>query len=1352
MSNRLFSLFASCLVVMVAACSVAPAMQARDLSEYGYYLGARLKMYDEAEKVLQRQIDSGSEAEKAKARSALARVYKSWGDDEFLRTGDENDRDRKYEDAEKLYGTPDTTTLKVELAVLRIEIARSRARSKPESARSLVAQALETLMAAQTELENVRSQKGDDEFFASTDGANYRTAVYNICVAHYINGLTFGEGSGERLNAFKKSRDMVDEAVFLLPISLEYIDAMLLLGEIGRASRDYEGAVAKYLEVPSLLSDFPANVDVGAQALRGWLKAAELMTGELGFDKKFLQMCVDQYQKASTRYGGIKELATDFKRFKLYQIGAQIKLGGDIVAPLNDLFALAQDNDIGFKRQALSVLADIGAADGVDPKIRLKCGKAVLKDALIVGYTPIFKVLRAYQVLLTQCNSVQAFESYAPECYRQLGSIYADMLHRYMDAAMIYREACMRTAYFRGKFGKDAENAPDKGIDIPAHMKDDGGVPFCEMITDTKGAFDFPGEMAKAYAKVAGWLCSPKHGDPKNGEFAKIKEDAEVLKAGFGDETTQIDLVFNKASERYNKKLYGQAAVRFAKIPARYKKFRLALYYTANAYMAQLDDATARHPSRQGEDEEQESSEYFALMKTRHGEDLGGLPKELWENVETPHFEAMASATLKPDVAIWHKAVYFFKKYLLFVVARGWDDIKDRIDLQKHDFVDAFVALSEVMAQRWRSQPERSRTPSEEMQVMGRAAYGLAYLLRNPRKNDPNMESVLNAGRPMALRLLKPHWELFGPHFPKEDVEVQKAVLNLSFGCLADEKDGEGCETILKAYEAAYGNTEEGKKKVAYYIAQIYIVYLDTLDPKVQALNNASTNLRSLFNQLKLGLFKTESMLGQDAEAAKRYTAAKTRLEKDKLLAEHFWKVWLSERALGGDPKKFPAANVGPEVIPMLKKKWDEFAEFYPKRWGEAQKAEFDALIKDKAYDGIRADAQKLVAGNNTEIIDKLETKGDEKYSTLALQLSLNTSHLRYFTGTLFIYDFGAFLDETSAALDDRMRPMLTKVLTYYERYQQTKANQAATEAKSLFIVGKNFFRVRDYKRAANYLQECLDLLRKDNFFVNENVIPVNKNTMTAGLAAKGLSDNSTKSGDELELKYQLGRAYFELYKQDKNVENLKKAAVLIRRAYCYVLLRNANEMGKNQRGGKGRFELTFKEEIELYYLDTIDTMIAVFMELNALKGPKVDYPPFVDQFNVWLDPEYKDPKSGKVKMQEFPANEAQYLWAARRIHFDQWTSFAQLDDHPFRPEWRKSLLASGELTLAALNKYGKKGEGIKDVPEVAEAKALSAACNEILDILRNKSLPSLGYDDDGTKAFKKSLKDCADRLEAKMK
>ncbi|MBV6517211.1 MAG: hypothetical protein HPKKFMNG_02925 [Planctomycetes bacterium] len=1329
-----YRLFFSTLALILALGACAGQAKARDLSDYGYYLGVRLKMYDEAERLLRRQMDRGSDDEKARARSALARVFKAKADDDFSRSGDLDARSKGYESAEEVYGNPEDQDGRIELAILRIELARAKARLNAEGARALADKALGTLKEERAALETKRNELGTAFWDNNKLAHNYRQAFLNICIALYVKGLTYSEGSSERAGFFRQASNEVSELQFSFDISVEWIDAVLLLGDIELALRNPEGAVAKYLEIPSLLADYPAGPDVGSQALRGWLRAAELQTGDLGYEKRFLQQCIDQYQKAFTQYGAIRELATDFKRFNLFRISAQIRLGANVNQALDELFKLAADNDLIFKRQALSVLADIGAGDGVSPELRLRCGKAVIKDAVIVGYGPILKVLRAYQLLLAECTSVQTFEMYAPECFSKIASIYSDLLHRYVDGAMAYREACLRTWYFIYKFGKDnGDTAPEAGQPVPDHMKN-----MCDLITDTKSAYDFPGEMAKAYSKVAGWLVSSKFGEPGNKTFEGLKTEADDYKAKLGGEDAINDLAFANAGKLYNAKKFSQAAVRYASLPVRYKKFRIAMYFAATAYANQIEDPAARHPSRSGEANEQETSEFFAEQKARHARDFEGLPKQIWEKQEEAHFAAMADTSLKVDVAMWHKAIYYFKKYMLVVVLRNWDDIKERVNPDKDNLVQCFLAVAEIMQERWKQQPERSRQPSDEMEMMGRAAYWYAFLMRNPAKSDVKRDELRNANRATALTILKRHWDLFGSHFASA-AEVQRAVIELSFWGLAEEQDGDGAEALLRAYEAAF---PDQKKKIADMIARIYTIFIDTLNPRTQALTNASTNLRSLFNQLKIGLFKAEGSFGSNKEKLDKYNAAKTTLEKHRLLAQHFWDEWLVKVALGTD--KNVTTLVTPELLPILEKRWNEYAESYPKRWGDAVRAEFDALIKDKAYDSIRSDAQKLTTGSNTELLDRLDAQArDTKlpadkaglYATLNTQVSLNTAHLAYFVGTTFIYDFGGFLEETSASLDERMRPMLTKVLTYYERWRETRGTgNTDLPAADLLILGKNYFRVRDWKRAIQYLQQCLDLHQKSKYFGNELLIPTNRQ-------AKPPVCGGTKSGEELELKYQLGRAYFEQYRESRNVEDLKKAAVLMRRAYCFVIVRNVNEMAKSQRGGV-LFDLTFKSQIELYYLDTIDTLIAIFLELHALKGPAVEYPPFVDQFNVWLE---ADPK----KVQALPKTEADYLWRARRIHLDQWTSFAQLDDHPYRPEYRKSLLAWGQLTTDWLRKYGKQAMGIEEIASEAQVKR---EVDDTLTLLRNKALPNIGFEDAETKKFKGELTKAADALEAEAK
>ncbi len=1385
------ALLALLAALLVSAC--ASTAHARDLSEYGYYLGVRLKMYREAETLLTRLKDSGkNEEEKARARSALARVYKSWADDDFSKNADDAARDAGYERAEAVYGAPEDQEGKIELAVLRIELARSRARGNPEGARTMVGKALESLLAERALLEGERNKLGEKFNESGKIVANYRQTWLYVCVARYVTGLTHPEGSKERQDHFKAAMNEIAELEFSIDVSGERIDALLLRGDIEIAARNPEGAVGRFLEVPSLMEEYPVSYESGFQALRGWLRAAELLTSDLGYEKKYLQQCIDQFQKAYTRYGSIRDLNTEFKRFRLFRISAMIKLGGDVKGPLGELFELASDTDSNFKRQALSVLGDICAGENLDAELRLKCGRLVIKDALIVGYGPVLKVLRGYQILLTQLNSTQAFETYGPECYYRLGMIYADLLARYVDAAMLYREACLRSWFMRSKFGGSDEAAPAANDPLPEHMKGK-----CDIVYDTKTAFEFPGEMAKAFAKVASWLNSAKFGDPGNKEFERMKVEADELKARTGDQDALFDLDFQTASKLYNDGKFSQAAVRYSSLPVRYKKFRLAMYYAGNAYEQQINNPGARHPSRVGDAKEQETAEWMAEQRARHATDFAALPKQLWEKQDEVHFTTIADNAVKTDVAMWHKALYFFKKYMLVVVLRNWDDVKERINPEKDDLVAAFLAVAERMQEKWLAQPERTRKPSDEMEMMGRAAFWYAQLLRNPAKSDPKRQAIRDGNRSTALRILKRHWELFGGHF-LEAAEVQSAVLELSFYSLAEEMDGDACESLLRSYEAFIANLEaktipelerdwgamkgaspeemaakerlkkridsmkkdlvEKKKRVSDMVSRVYFIYIDTLNPKVQSLTTASTALRSLFNQMKVGTFTGEGAFVSNAEKVKAYNASKSELERNKMLAQFFWDEWLARQSLGGE--KNPAAAVAPELIPVLKKKWDEFAELYPKRWGEAVKADCETQLKEKSYDAVRADIQKLISGcPATEIIDKLNlAKSDTSIaaekagllSALVAQISLNTQHMRFFVGTTFIYEFGAFLEETGKGLDERMRPLLTKVLTYYERYRETRqGGPTAMNDKDMYVVGKQYFRVGDYKRAATYLQGALDELNKQKFFGSELTIAVSKPTMTAGLSAEGLSGpNSTRSGDELELKYQLGRSYYEIYKQTKNVDDLKKAAALVRRAYCFVLLRNANEMAKSQRGGQ-LFQLKFKREIELYYLETIDTLTLIYMELHALKGPPVDYPAFVDQFNVWLDPEAKDAATGKAKLQDLPKTEADYLYHARRIHGDQWTSFSQLDDHLFRPEWRRSIVAWVALMTTWVEKYGKQGMGVKDLDSDPKMKSV---VDETITTARNKSLPNLGYEDEGTKKFKSSLKAEADKLEAAWK
>lgn len=185
-----YRLFFSTLALILALGACAGQAKARDLSDYGYYLGVRLKMYDEAERLLRRQMDRGSDDEKARARSALARVFKAKADDDFSRSGDLDARSKGYESAEEVYGNPEDQDGRIELAILRIELARAKARLNAEGARALADKALGTLKEERAALETKRNELGTAFWDNNKLAHNYRQAFLNICIALYVKGLT----------------------------------------------------------------------------------------------------------------------------------------------------------------------------------------------------------------------------------------------------------------------------------------------------------------------------------------------------------------------------------------------------------------------------------------------------------------------------------------------------------------------------------------------------------------------------------------------------------------------------------------------------------------------------------------------------------------------------------------------------------------------------------------------------------------------------------------------------------------------------------------------------------------------------------------------------------------------------------------------------------------------------------------------------------------------------------------------------------------------------------------------------------------------------------------------------------
>ncbi|MCC6465639.1 MAG: hypothetical protein IT463_09900 [Planctomycetes bacterium] len=1324
-----FRLVAAAVVVSGIAGLLAPAASARNMADYGRYLGVRLRLYSEAYEVLDKEIKGGSEAGKMQARVNKAEVMKAQADYEFSLDADTVKRDDLYTRALEVFGEPTEPGPIVARALMRIELARSTRRSDPAKARDYCDTAEKELKKVSEDLDAKRS---DPAVFGKHYG-DFSRAGFNRCVANYVKALTYDVGSPDRESNLREAERNLDEFQFSLDDATdELVRSYTLLGDIALARGQTEAAVGKYLDAVAYLADVTPNDYVGRMALQqGYLKAVELLTTELSYDEAQLRRVIALYAEAYSRYGTIRGLEYEFKSFQLYRISALIKLGDQalIKDAIDTLFKLAQDRDATFRRQALTVLADIATREGLDNELRFRCATTVYNEYASNSMTVNLKVIQAHQSILGACADVNTFETFGPACFERMGQLYSDMW-RFLEATLVYREAAVRTGYFRDKFAE--------GVALPESM-----LNRCKLITDGKTAYEFPGKMATLYARHANYLLKADLGEPGNKEYEALASEAETLKAKFGDENALLDKTFGDAGKRYSEKNYAQAAVLYASLKAKYPRMHLAIFNTANIYNILTADQNAPRISSRGTEAERETEAWFADQRARHGGDLAPLPTTLWEGIETAHWDVIQNRETAGQVANWHKAVYYFKKYFLLEVRRAWADVQPALEgKEKPDYVDAYLAACQARANRWTlDNPTGKGEPDKELERMGKAAYFLAYLMRNPPAALSEAERAkLKADfRGDALRLLQPYGTLFTRHLA--DLKFQQGALKLAFYALCEAQDGEASEAAYRAYEAAFPDDSEELKRM---VNNVYSLIIAAYRPRTAAMARAASALRSRSNQLKQGLFVDVKALPNNApsaEAEKKFNAAKGELERNRIAAEYFWQEWVLNLTFQGEANKDVQTYLA-DIQPVLQQRWDELSKNAPEMWGDAVKAEFDALLKKDNFKALKPRLEKLAAGcSKFELIDKLKDLKDstKELSAEELQLAstahstvmLNTEALRFFSGTLSIYELAGFLEKVATDVDERARPLTTRILRYYEESRRRQKPDSGTgtgfedlEANDILTLGKQYFRIRDWKNAAKYLQVYADKYGTVRDYGKEDEIAVDAQAKKAG---------RSKSGEELEVKYQLGRAYLEVFKESGGLDNLKKSALLMRRCWCFNLIRDANVID-----GK-RFTLSFQDQIEDYYLAIADSMAEIFQLLHKEGEVKIEWPAYVNQFTRGLA------KAPNEPLQEVPKDQAGYLWHATQIHLRVWVSFREFGDYPYRSEFRSNLINWLLLTIRWIETYGKKDMGVESL----KGEGWNKMVEDALKTANNESALTSAYQNESTKAYIARLKELGTKLDA---
>jgi len=1322
--------FFLCLMFGVIALASAP-LAARDMTEYGRYLGTRLRMYEEAYEVLDKVLNKGTDAEKRRATQVKAEVMKHEADYLFSVDGDESARNDRYKEALKVFGDPEGKEYQgiLDKALMQLTVATAFQRSNPELAREYCDKAITSLDASRKSMEDGRGDEAEFKKIYHT----YSRTFFNYCRAFYVKSLTYELGSTERNSLLVEAEKWLGEFQFSLDDPTEeLVLSFELQGDMELARGHTEAAVGKFIDLAKFLANEDANDYTGGFALRnGYLRAAELLTTDLDFDARFLNQCLALYAEAYTKYGTVRELDTLFKSFQLYRISAQIKLGDakEIEAAIGSLFRLAGDRDAGFRRQALTVLADIAMRDQLDKELRFNCANMAYKELGSLPVSVLVRLAQAYQAILASCSDLQSFESYGPACMERAADIYSRMW-RFLDATLMYREACTRTAYFQAKFSPESA--------VPAHM-----LNRTDMIKDGKSLSEFPGKMAEAYDKHAGFLVHPKYGEPGNTGYQDLVKHSTQVKAKLGGEAALQDLAYSESETAYRAKKLSQAAVRFASMKSNYRKYHLGLSQTAGAYYELAYDSNSQRISSQGAKEERESDDWFKEQRSRHAVDLAALPESMWKGQDA-HWDVILNNQTPGPVANWHKGIYYFKKYFLFEALKNWAEVEPLLkDNAKPTYLDGIFAVAQAKNSKWlQANPTGRGEPDADVRRIGIAMYFFTYMLRNPVNefgDEAARKAVRDEYRADALRVLTSFWKLFGTHLEGRDIYKQKA-LQMAFYALSEARDADGAEEAYLAYAEAFpaAASEENKKEVGRMVSNVYALIIETVQPRTNAMQLVSSGLRSRSNQLKKGLFN-----GVDAkqfpEAAKKVADATNDLDKHKALAEHFWNDWIVKAIFENERAK-EAKEALPDVLPLIKQRWDELAQSGPERWGDAVRSSVDDLLKKDSYKPAKALIEKEISGaSKFEIFNKIKALRDkgglpddqaQALSSLFTALSIDTEALRYFQGTVFIYEFGGFLETVAADVDERARPLITRILKYFEEYRvKTGRADQGLEAKALLTLGQQYFRVRDWSNAIRYLQDFVDKHGTVKEYGKDEEIQVDP-TSTSKTVGR------VKSGEELETKYQLGKAYLERYKDKGSADDLKRAALLMRRCWCFNLVRDANEIGNKT------FKLRFQTEIEEYYLYIGQSMAEIFQLLDAAATDiKVEWPKYANQYTTTLEVDKANPT------QDVPTDKASALWHARDIHLRLWSSFKRLDYYQYRSEFRDSLLAWLQLGTQWVDKYAKQPVA-KDIVKGGIEKHFS----EAITAGRNESLLTAVYLSEDTKAYLAKLKVLVDELEAACK
>lgn len=756
------------------------------------------------------------------------------------------------------------------------------------------------ILQARDRLQQLRKDMGarrdaDFDFFDTkkpNDNYNtYMAAFYQEARSYMLLAKTEAPRSKERSVWVEEVGKVIQDMQFeQLHWTLSEFDSYILNGDARVVEGEYLSAVDKYLELPAALSsEDRSHPLVREQSLRGYLKAMETLTTVLVSDPQSPQRVRREVANAFEAFPNARATPQG-KELLIYDTAASIRLGGDTATALGLLNGLVSDADPSLRRKAARQLAELAGNPRLNNAQRLECAKRV---GSVSEYDVMLLAVQSLHGLLAGISNVQDFEAYAPYCYAMIGSTY-ERMHRFMDAATVFREGANRFRYWR-------DNNPewDSSTEALAGHFFNRGRPNCEVEAGTfvvrlmtKGdAFNYSRILAARALDNARYMASRNHGDDKNAAFADFAREMDTWYVPFAGEDQKFSVVKKRGYDLFtegktNPARRIESAAYLLSTPAADRTAAVTTSYFAGTALVLAYSAPGPIPNVPANLAENVSRDAFFLngytllglkfdsQLARADSDFDRLPVSLRNELKALIGQlAGPSAATDPGKYWWVYAQYALKRAIMLQLNTDAARIAALENAGQLTIASAFEAYCDGANAAFLNRAPAERQASPAMTQMAKVVLQLVWALGNPKLNiaDPAQKQAAEAELAATCKdevreLLRNAWRNLAPHVEaamsgaegSEKTSLDTLMRTMITGLFREMVDaGRSAEATeaFEAYRAMYAADNpsaesEAGKVLRSMAAELFNTLVRYERPKADALRVAADRLDIMGVQL----------------------------------------------------------------------------------------------------------------------------------------------------------------------------------------------------------------------------------------------------------------------------------------------------------------------------------------------------------------------------------------------------------------------------------------------------------------------------------------------------------------------